>query len=150
VPSDATYLYPGQIFASKTPSTLTTILGSCVAVCLFDPALRVGGMNHFVLPHDAGARPAPGRFGNLAVDLLLAEMLKLGCDRARLQAKLFGGASVVQAFSSSRMLGAQNVEAARQRLAGQAVPVVAHDVGGERARKLIYETGEGTAWVRSL
>jgi chemotaxis receptor (MCP) glutamine deamidase CheD len=57
---------------------------------------------------------------------------------------------VVQAFSSSRMLGAQNVEAARQRLAGQAVPVVAHDVGGERARKLIYETGEGTAWVRSL
>lgn len=141
------YLAPGQLQASADAIQVSTILGSCVAVCLWDGEARVGGMNHFLLPRGAARSP---RFAEHALPMLVAEVLRLGAQRPRLQAKLFGGASVLEAFRDSRPLGASNVEAAREGLAAESVRIVAEDVGGEFGRKVLFDVQTGSAWVRVI
>jgi chemotaxis protein CheD len=141
------YLAPGLLFASADAVQVTTILGSCVAVCLWDLEARVGGLNHFLLPH--GAPPSP-RFGEHAVPLLLQRVLALGASRERLRAKLFGGACVLEAFRAGSALGGRNVAVARELLAAERIPVAAEDVGGDRGRKVVFEVQTGSAWIRAI
>jgi chemotaxis protein CheD len=143
------YLAPGRLYASASPVLVTTILGSCVAVCLWDQECEVGGINHFLLP--SGGPPASARFGEGAVPLLVAEVLGLGARRAKLKAKVLGGASTLPAYRrQADTLGLRNVEVARQRLQAEGVPVVAEDVGGHLGRKLVFEVQTGTVWVRPI
>lgn len=143
-------LYAGQLVASAAPSMVTTILGSCVAVCLFDSRLAYGGINHFLLPDRVGEQFSP-RFGSVACKRLLEQMLALGCDRCDLQAKVFGGASVLDAFrGNGPQLGARNVETALSMLAHEGIDVAATDVGGRFGRRLVYFTDTGTAWVKTI
>lgn len=143
------YLHPGQSFASAQPAVLTTILGSCVAVCLWDSSLRAGGMNHFLLPSPVGPQADPARFGSAAVPMLLQRLYALGARRATLQAKVFGGAWLSDAFSGGQdHLGRRNAEIALSVLRGEGVAVVAEDLGGRRGRKVVFDTHEGAAWVR--
>jgi chemotaxis protein CheD len=143
------YLHAGQLYATAEPAEVVTILGSCVAVCLYDAARAIGGVNHFMLP-GSGPTPTP-RYAKDAVDLLLSQLLALGARRSRLQAKLFGGASVLKfGTDAMRDLGARNVEAARVKLAEERIPVVNEDVGGNRGRKLLFSTADGTALVRQV
>ena len=86
------YLHPGQFTVAVAPCTITTILGSCVAVCLFDPVARIGGLNHFLLPRAPGKNNSL-RFGNVAVPRLIEAMVECGAVKRRLQAKVIGGAS---------------------------------------------------------
>ena len=145
------YLHPGQLFASAERSAVSTILGSCVAVCLWDPILKIGGINHYLLPLWTGEGTASPRFGNVAVQDLLNRLLELGSQKRRLQAKLFGGACVIEAFRErENHLGTKNVQAAEELLGKEGIPLVGHDVGGCRGRKLIFHTDNGTAWVRQL
>lgn len=145
------YLHAGRIAVSGEPCRVTTILGSCVAVGVWDPVARVGGLNHFLLPHGADNLSPSPRYGRVAIDQLLEAVVNAGASRTRLQAKLFGGACVLQAFQHmAGHLGQRNVEVAREVLRDHAIPVCAEDVEGERGRKLIFETHDGTAWVRSL
>ena len=145
------YLHAGQIHVSADPCRVSTILGSCVAVCVWDPQARIGGVNHFLLPYCADGNLATPRFGNVAVASLIQGLLALGAHRSRLQAKVFGGACVIEAFrGSGRHLGEKNVEMALSVLAEAVIPVVAQDVGGHHGRKLIFDTGGGAAWVRGL
>jgi len=146
-PAQRVYLTPGQLFASGDRVQVTTILGSCVAVCLFDNEAEVGGVNHFLLPHGAPASP---RFADQATTLLLQRVLALGAEPSRLRAKLFGGACVLEVLRASSALGARNVEVARERLSAEGIPVVAEDVGGDLGRKLIFEVQTGSAWVRAI
>jgi chemotaxis protein CheD len=141
------YLAPGRVVVSAEPVQVATILGSCVSVCLWDPEARVGGMNHFLLPQGLPASP---RFADHAMPLLLERVLELGAVRARLRAKVFGGASVLEALRSSSALATRNVEAARERLAHERVPIVAEDVGGQLGRKVVFEVQTGSAWVRAI
>jgi chemotaxis protein CheD len=142
------YLAPGRLFASAEPAQVTTILGSCVAVCLFDAGQRVGGMNHFLLPQGS---PPSSRFGEHAVPLLIEWVAQLGAHRSRLRAKLFGGASVLEAFhADSHPLGARNVLAAREALGAAQIPVVGEDVGGCRGRKLLLDVATGSTWIRTI
>jgi len=143
------YLHPGQAFASAEPAVLTTILGSCVAVCLWDSSLRAGGMNHFLLPSPMGPEPDPARFGSAAVPMLLERLYALGARRATLQAKVFGGAWLSDAFSGGEdHLGRRNAEIAMSVLRREGIAVVAEDVGGRRGRKVVFDTHEGAVWVR--
>jgi chemotaxis protein CheD len=145
------YLHAGHIVISREPCRVTTVLGSCVAVGLWDPTSGVGGVNHFLLP--LGSDPLSTRFGNVAVRTLIREVVAAGARRRTLQAKLFGGACVLHAFKGigvGRHLGQKNVEMARQILIDEGIPVTAEDVEGERGRKLIFQTHDGAAWVRSL
>jgi chemotaxis protein CheD len=145
------YLHPGQLFASAECAAVTTILGSCVAVCLFDPITKVGGVNHFLLPLWVGEGAVSPKFGNVAIEKLIARLLALGSQSQRLQAKLFGGACVMEAFRSREShLGTKNVEVAQALLKQKGIHLVGHDIGGSRGRKLIFHTDTGTAWVKEL
>jgi len=145
------YLHPGQLFASAERSAVSTILGSCVAVCLWDPISKIGGINHYLLPLWTGQGTASPRFGDVAVQDLLNKLLELGSQKPRLQAKLFGGACVIEAFRNrENHLGTKNVQAAEELLEKEGIPLVGHDVGGCRGRKLIFHTDNGTAWVKQL
>jgi len=145
------YLQPGQLYASAQPCAVTTVLGSCVAICLWDPIASVGGMNHYLLPFFAGAGKGSPRFGNVAVAQLVERLLAVGAVRGRLQAKVFGGACVLEAFQARQgHLGEKNVAVAFKRLEELGIPVVSHDVAGRSGRKLIFHTDRGNAWVAKL
>lgn len=145
------YLYPGQIFVASTPCAVTTILGSCVAVCLWDEEQRAGGINHYLLPHGRGDGPSALRFGNVAIEQLISKVCALGGPAPRLKAKVFGGSSMLKAPSSGGGdLGARNAEVAMSLLRHANIPVVSNDVGGERGRMLIFRMDDGSAWVRRL
>jgi chemotaxis protein CheD len=144
------YLHAGYIHASATPSLVTTVLGSCVAVCLWSPKLKLGGVNHYLLPHPARAEPRNIRFGSVAIPTLIERLAALGASPSNLEAKIFGGACLLQAFRSSMDLGSRNVELARTLLSKAGIPIVAEDVGGQRGRKLLFHTDDGTVFVREL
>jgi chemotaxis protein CheD len=145
------YLHPGQFHVSSEPTAVTTILGSCVAVCLCDPVLRVGGINHYLLPHWAGGVAASLRYGNVAVQCLIESLYTLGCVKERLVAKLFGGACVIASFEEGENhLGIKNVEVARRLLGEAGIRIVGEEVGGRHGRKLIFQTDDGVAWMKSL
>jgi chemotaxis protein CheD len=147
------YLLPGELVAvgGESPRTLTTILGSCVSVCLWDRRGRGGGMNHFLLPRRAADAPRSGRYGDSAVPLLVARLLALGAVRTDLRAKVFGGAHVLAgAPLGGRTLGGDNVQLALAALGEEGVQMVSEDVGGTRGRKLAFNTVDGTALVWRL
>lgn len=126
--------------------SLTTILGSCVAACMFDPVAGVGGMNHFLLPGEEGdARPADGeRYGVHLMELLVNGLMQIGAQRGRLQAKLFGGARVVRGLSD---IGGKNGAFAARYLAYEGVELVGQDLGGAQGRRLHFSPTTGRARV---
>ncbi len=143
------YLHAGQLFTAATPTAIITVLGSCVAVCLYDPVAKVGGMNHFLLPLHV-ERERSLRFGTVAVPQLVDAVVRAGASRQGLVAKLFGGASVIAAMAHGRRLGEENVLLALQLLEEARIPVLDRDVGGSRGRKVVFFADDGTAWVRQL
>ena len=143
------YLHAGQLHAASAPTAITTVLGSCVSVCLYDPVTKVGGMNHFLLPLHVDREQSP-RFGTVAVPALVDAVLRAGGTRGGLVAKVFGGASVIAVLAKGRRLGDENAALALRLLEEARIPVLDHDVGGQRGRKLVFIVDEGTAWVRQL
>jgi chemotaxis protein CheD len=143
------HLAAGQLYASAEPTEIVTILGSCVSVCLYDVSRAVGGVNHFMLP-GAGPLPSP-RYAKDAMEMLIGQLVALGARPGRLEAKLFGGAAVLMLGTDpQRDVGGRTIEAARIELAAGRIPVVSEDVGGNRGRKLIFSTADGTALVRQV
>lgn len=144
------YLHPGQLHASVEPTAITTILGSCVTVCLWDARLRIGGMNHYLLP-DGSESVGRFRFGVAAIRGLIEGLTTHGSRRHDLQAKVFGGACVMEAFSKvSHHVGQRNVELAEVMLERERIAASVWDVGGSRGRKVIFHTDDGTTLVRYL
>ena len=145
------YLHPGQIFVAVGPAAVTTILGSCVAVCIWDGTLGIGGINHFLLPMGARTATMGLRYGNVAIEKLLERLASTGTQPVNLRAKVFGGACVLDAMrGKENHLGGKNVDIARKALAEAGIPVVASDVGGNRGRKLIFFPHDGSALVKLL
>jgi chemotaxis protein methyltransferase CheR len=139
----------GQVFASDKPARVSTVLGSCVAACLFDPIAGVGGMNHFMLPD--GSEPAlPARYGVHAMELLINEIMKRGGDRRRLQAKLFGGAQVVNGGSSILNVGQRNVAFAKEFLGMEGIPIVSKCLGGTVGLKVRLFTHTGKVLAKPV
>jgi chemotaxis protein CheD len=145
------FLYPARIAVFDQPTPVMTILGSCVAVCLYDPIARAGGVAHYLLPSGPECGGNPWRFGNLAIPELVQRLLDSAGKRERMHAKVFGGASVLLAAAQDdTRLGDSNVDVARDLLSSLEIPVVAEDVGGGRGRKLIFHTDNGDAWVKLI
>jgi chemotaxis protein CheD len=144
------YLYPGQLIVTGDVSLVTTILGSCVAVCLRDPKTMIAGINHYLLPANPLRGQSDLRYGNTAIEQLIDQMVSHGAATSRLAAKVVGGASVMTAFSARRSIGEQNVEVARELLKKFAIPVVAEQAGGQRGRKLLFHTGNGCAYSKEI
>jgi chemotaxis protein CheD len=143
------FLYPGQIFVTRDPLTISTILGSCAAVCLWDRHKQAGGMNHYLLPEGVTEGPNRLRYGNVANPELLSQVLALGCEIRNLQAKIFGGSS---AFGSdpARSLGSRNVELAESFLRSAGIPVVEREVSGKHGRRLFFQIVDGVTTIKNF
>jgi chemotaxis protein CheD len=138
------FLYPSSLFVSKDPYLVKTILGSCVSICLWDKRLKVGGINHFMLPNWNGNDLASPKYGNIAIDKLVERMLFHGCRIEDLQAKVFGGGELLDAGKgNSTMIGERNIRVARLMLEEKNIPVVASSTGGKKGRKILFFTDSG-------
>jgi chemotaxis protein CheD len=147
----ALYLHPGEIVTSKTPCEVTTVLGSCVAVSLWDSHLRRGGLSHFLLPRAPPLQAPSIRYGDLAIPTLVEQLSRLGSKRQHLHAGLFGGAVLKgPAPETGASLGQRNAQLARTLLRELNIPLVAEDVGGVFGRKLRFRTDDGTVLLKTL
>ncbi|KXS40570.1 MAG: chemotaxis protein CheD [Candidatus Frackibacter sp. T328-2] len=137
-------IYAGEFYVTTNrEAVITTLLGSCVAVCLLDEVNSIYGMNHFMLPTETKRKAGDkaGKYGVDAMRLLLAEMLKQGAKLKYLKAKLFGGGKVTR--SSYNNVPQANIKFAQRYLAEQGIPVTAQDVGGECGRQIYFIPKEG-------
>jgi chemotaxis protein CheD len=133
----------GEHAISTDPEAmLTTVLGSCVATCMYDPVARVGGMNHFLLPGDQGNASSSMSYGLNAMELLINGLLKEGAMKGRLQAKIFGGARMMKGLSD---IGQKNSEFARTFLHRENIPCISDSLGGEMARRIRFWPTDGRA-----
>lgn len=145
---DAVKVLPGEYFVSSEDLVIMTVLGSCIAACIWDGRARVGGMNHFMLP-DGDASDGSGRYGSFAMELLINEMLKLGARRETMQAKVFGGAQVMAGFTSMNV-GERNTKFVMEYLGMERIAVVSQDVLDIHPRKVCFFPVTGKALVKRL
>lgn len=145
------FVHTGEVGVSYAPAVFTTVLGSCVAVCVWDQTTGLGGMNHYLLPDQVTNGLGTPRFGNIAIRTLVDQLERLKVSAERLRAKVFGGAQVMGIGGPSATgLGARNVELARVMLDVLGIRIDAMDVGGNAGRKVVFRTSDGAAWVRRL
>ncbi len=140
----------GEVCASKQPIWISTVLGSCVATCLYDEIAGVGGMNHFMLPESRGNPRACASFGIHAMEMLINEIMRYGGDRRRLKAKFFGGGAVVRSQAKTWNVGEQNVQFARSFFDTERIPVVAEHVGGTCGMRVQFHTQTAKVLVRPI
>jgi chemotaxis protein CheD len=135
----------GEFFVSgDSQIAITTLLGSCIATCMFDPLAQVGGMNHFLLPGDSSSDQSQmgGRYGVHLMELLINGLLKLGASRDRLEAKIFGGANTVKGLGT---IGTNNVKFAKEFLATERIACTGGSVGGDQGRRIQFLPTTGRA-----
>ena len=140
------YLEQGHIIVTTQPEVLATVLGSCVAVCLWDEKLVCGGMNHFLYPRAPHKDEATPRFGNAATIALVRMMEDVGCKREHMVAQIFGGGHA-EGQDGESSVGAENVLVARTVLEKKSVRVLSSDVGGSMGRKVVFDVATGHAVV---
>lgn len=135
------YVVQGTFYVSSHPeATMSTVLGSCISVCLFDPINAIGGMNHFLLPAGQGSESGHIRFGVNAMEKLINELLKSGASKSHLKAKLFGGARMSATLGD---IGRQNAAFAHTFLANEEIPCLSESIGGTLARRVIFRPATG-------
>ena len=150
----------GEFFATAKPVGISTLLGSCVSVCLYDLEGGMGGMNHFMLPEllrGGDAIPCPGecntssrccaRYGGCAMRQLMQQLERLGANPARLAAKVFGAARVMASVTD---IGGSNAAFAVDYLKKQGIPITASDLGERCPRKVMFFPATGRAWVKRM
>ncbi len=137
------FLYPAALYVSPKPGFIHTILGSCVAVCLYDPVRQMGGMAHYMLPLWNGEGLASPKYGNIAIERLIQKMESYGSQRSQMKAKLFGGGEVIQTQTDYFYIGRRNINTAYELLGDYRIPVVGSSTGGKYGRKIIFDTYSG-------
>lgn len=143
-------LVVGEYEATREECMLQTVLGSCVAACLYDAHERLGGINHFMLPESTDSDKVCATVGVHAMELLINGLMKLGGSRRHMVAKIFGGAKVVENFEHSGDVGKRNVEFVKQFLATENIPIVAEHVLGDKGRRVKFIPTTGKVFVNLL
>lgn len=125
---------------------ITTILGSCVAACLWDPVANIGGMNHILLPDTSGG---DGSFGSgvNAMELLINAITKRGAVKSRLKAKVFGGSKMISRLSD---IGEQNAKFVIHFLHDEKIDCLAQSLGGDQPRRIQFWPYSGRARQKLL
>ena len=144
------FLIAGNIFVHEDEYIITTILGSCVSVCLWDALTKIGGINHYMLPFWNGQGLASPKYGSIAIPKMIEKMLELGSSKRRLQAKIFGGGEVLKVTSAAMNIGDRNIFLAQDILEKSGIPIVGSDVGGKTGRKIVYDIRTGSVYVKKL
>lgn len=148
---EAVKLLPGEYYVTSRDMLLVTVLGSCVAACIRDPQTGVGGMNHFMLPEgDSHNMLSPSaRYGGYAMEVLINQLIKLGANRSRMEAKVFGGAAVLRGFSTVTV-GEDNSDFVMDYLENERIRVASQDLRGLYPRKVFFFPASGRVLVKTL
>jgi chemotaxis protein CheD len=150
---------PGEFFSTSKPGVISTLLGSCVAACLYDPVNKLIGMNHFMLSNSRYSRDMPihiseaGRYGIHAMELLINDMMGKGSNRRQLRAKVFGGATITYKEveqSNFMCVGQVNSKFIREYLSGEGIPIDAEDLGGSFGRVIHFSNGDFAVHRRKI
>jgi len=150
---------PGENYVTKKNEIISTLLGSCVAACLYDPVNRIIGMNHFLLAQQHSANNTPllgteeGRYGIHAMELLINKMLKQGAQRIHLKAKAFGGGDVLQLGNELRggqSIGSSNCEFIKTFLSTEKIPLIASNLGGITGRNIFFLATDFSVYVKTI
>jgi chemotaxis protein methyltransferase CheR len=143
-------IHIGGVHASRTPCLIRTVLGSCISVCLYDQEARIGGMNHFMLPDGAEDESTPTRFGVNAMEVLINEVMKLGGERPRLRAKVFGGGHVMRVETYALGIGERNIAFVKEFLDTERIVVTSQRLGGTQPVQVHFYTHTGQARIKTL
>jgi chemotaxis protein CheD len=145
------FLLPGQWAVPHEPSELTTILGPCVALCLFDRVRGMGGMNHFLLAAGGANGRERSRYGDTSCEDLVQCFFASGSRALDIEARIVGGANVGRLVTAGgESLGERNAEMARRVMRQHGITVGFEDTGGSNARRLRYRTGVGVLEVKTI
>jgi chemotaxis protein CheD len=139
-------ILPGEFYVTTKAEMITTVLGSCVSACIYDTQFNYGGMNHFMLP-GADNTESSARYGMFAMESLINEILKLGCRKENLRAKLFGGGQIIARMTD---VGQKNISFARNYLSAEGIPVESSDLGLSYPRKVNFFPATGKVLVKRL
>lgn len=149
-------ILPGEYYVTTNNELITTVLGSCVSACIRDPAMAIGGMNHFMLPASADMTSSSSafnsqatRYGNFAMEKLINEILKNGGRREALEIKLFGGGKVI-AHMHQADVGNRNIKFAREYMVMEGFNIAAEDLGDIYPRKVVYDPISGKVQIKKL
>lgn len=134
------YLYPSPIAAFKEETVISTLLGSCVAVALYDPDKKIGGLNHFLLPEPTPHDAISPRYGTVAITELISQLKRLGANTNNLKAKIYGGGNVITNVLKGPSVGALNIAVAEKILKNLNIPIVEKNIGGTKARTIKFNT----------
>lgn len=142
-------LLPGEYYVTQQGEMITTVLGSCVAACIYDPISGIGGMNHFMLPGDldVSGNDESARYGLFAMENLINEILKCGIKKSKLRAKLFGGGQIIEKMSD---VGRKNIQFAKTYLFAEGLALESSDLGLEFPRKVNFFPAKGKVMVKRL
>lgn len=150
---DAVKILPGEYYVTRQQRLLVTVLGSCVAACLRDPGTGIIGMNHFMLPEADSRHDTPisarARYGAFAMEMLINDMIKAGACRERLQAKVFGGGSVLGHYRAINV-GERNARFVLDYLRIEGIALMSHDLLGDFPRKVYFFPQDGNVKVKLI
>lgn len=137
------YIQPGGFYSSRDDIVISTLLGSCISVALYDRALPIGGLNHFLLPFPKGTDAAlygvSSKYGVNAMELLINDMLKKGGEKRRLRAKVFGGSTVINLQREATYdIPKMNISFVFEFLETERIPVDSYSVGGVQPRRILF------------
>lgn len=145
------FIHVGEFYIGVKPTEVSTILGSCVAVCLYDKVEMIGGMNHYLVPLWNGNGLQSPKYGDVAIHRLVEGMLNIGCSLNNIEAKIFGGGNVIEGVSQEQMMvGRKNIIIAQEVLDEYKIPIVAKDVGGTRGRRILLKTDSGKILLKYI
>jgi chemotaxis protein CheD len=146
---EAAKLLPGEYYVTNRNEMITTVLGSCVSACIYDPGNGLGGMNHFMLPGSEASNDSDGstRYGLFAMESLINEILKRGALKKNLKAKLFGGGQIIENMSD---VGQKNIRFAKTFLFSEGIPLESQDLGLIYPRKVNFFPSTGRVMVKRL
>jgi len=139
------HLEPGYIYIAESPTIIRTVLGSCVAVSLWDRKNHYAGMNHFLYPAITDKDKYTAQYGNVAVRALIKMMVECGCEKSHMEAQIFGGAKLHNTKKHS--VGEENIKIAEDILRNNNIPIISKDTGGHLGRKILFDTTQGHAAV---
>lgn len=140
---EITYLRPGEIIVTDGALKITTVLGSCVSVCLFDKDRRIAGMNHYMMPRKQAGDTLIHKYGDTSLEDMLKKMIILGARQEKVEAWIFGGSSMFIKKVKGFNIGEQNILVAQSFLQQYSIPMRNSETGGITGRKVVFDTSAG-------
>lgn len=144
------FLLPGEFHVSKEPYLIATLLGSCVAVCLYNKKQGFGGMNHYMLPTQPPNAKKDPKYGDHSISTMINIMSKSDPNVINLQAMIFGGAAVTESLASSTDIGNQNIKVAKKVLEENKIKITREETGGANGIKIHYQTWDNVVDIRTI